>query len=483
MRISGPLDHAPNFDVVFSPAGVVRFKGEEAAQTMNSVKLGDHVIAGAFQATLPETVTDLVDVAIAAYIADRLCKRGANRRGRYLYGWARNIHVTVPLKEPEFWASNEISSRLRHVLGYLTEDTWTFEFVPRPSGVRSAYQQSLFPPDLRSPVRVALFSGGLDSLAGLCSEISEKKAESFVLFAGCTNNFHKGKQRQLAAAVGQKHAATILPCVVPFGFRGRVRRAGNHDESTQRSRGFVHSALGAATAVMAGVDTLAIYENGIGCINLPYTGAQIGAHLTKAANPIAIALMNDFLTAVLGKVFRVELPFIGQTKGEMCRSLSKLGIQHLTQETTSCDRFLRQAQNQCGVCTSCVLRRLSLHAAGLSDYDPRGLYAYDVYSSDAQILERDVFGYRMMVDQACRLNKALGLSQPWPALVTEFPDLFEVSLALQQTGYSGESAANLLVRLYQQYSAEWNAFPARPPRHRLYTSEEHGADHGEYTHR
>jgi len=470
--------HPPHYGIAFSAHGRVRLSGEDAAQVDNSFAVGDHVIAGAFQEALPENVADLVDVALAVYISDRLCRRGSALRSRYLHGWARHLHITVPVRNPSFWCSPAVSSKLLDVLGYFTEDVWEFEFEQRPMTIRGAFQQSLFPPDLAGAVRVALFSGGLDSLAGLCAEILNEAGETFVLFAGSTNNFHKGTQNRLATQLALKSRAPILQCVVPFGFKGREPRAGNRDEPTQRSRGFVHTALGAATAIMAGSDQLAIYENGVGAINLPYSGAQVGTHLTRAAHPVALALMSDFLSTVLGQAFRVELPFLGMTKGEICKSIPLLGAEELVAKTNSCDRFLRRERHQCGVCTSCVLRRQSLYAAGLREFDDSAEYFYDIYSNDIGAMERKLFGYRMMVNQVNRAEAALRRSDPWVGLVSEFPPLLEVALQMEQDGHLFGSANDTLVGLYSRYVSEWRTFPARPPRQPLYTLHEHGATHG-----
>lgn len=469
--IGGP----PRFEVVLTPSGTVHLGGLPSGEVVNSFRVDDHVIAGAFQAGLPESVSDLVDVALAVYLSDRLCRRGSNRHQRYLYDWARHIKVTVPVRNPDLWAASSLYTQLTSTLAFLTEDTWEFEFVSRQRLEPRSVQQEFFPRSVQGTPRVALFSGGLDSLGGLCSEIEDQRADTFVLFAGGTNFNHAHRQKRLAAAVAGHTGAHIIPCIVPYGFGGRSHREGNRDEPTQRTRGFVHTALGAATAIMAGVNELAVYENGVGAINLPYSGAQIGTHLTRAANPIALGMMSDLLTAAFGQQFRIDLPFLFQTKGEILKSLLSLGVAHLVDETTSCDRFLRQPQSQCGVCTSCVLRRQSLYAAGLRSFDKQE-YAADIYANDLHIPEQKLFGYRMMVDQVERLQRASGAVDPWVSLVCEFPSLFEVSSFLDGN-ILGRNSANSLVALYRRYCAEWGDFPARPPTHALYTRSEHQGTH------
>jgi hypothetical protein len=466
----------PQFEVGFTASGTVHVGGAASGEVINSFRVDDHVIAGAFQAGLPERLSDIVDVALAVYLSDRLCRRGSNPHQRYLYNWARHIRVTVPVRNPDVWSESTFYTQFVSTLSYLTEDIWEFEFLRRPKAAEHSFQQEFFPDTIRGMPRVALFSGGLDSLGGLCSEILDQAADTFVLFAGSTNFHHEHRQKRLAAAVAEHTGACIIPCVVPYRFKGRSHREGNRDEPTQRTRGFVHAALGAATAVMAGASELAVYENGVGAINLPYSGAQIGTQLTRAANPIALRMIGEFLSAALAQPFRVQLPFVSQTKGEILESIRALELGWLVDETNSCDRFLRQPQSQCGICTSCVLRRQSLHAAGLRDFDTQE-YAADIYKGDFQIPERKLFGYRMMVDQVERLRHTVGGSGAWNALLREFPSLYEVAIDLDREKRE-RSGADILVSLYRRYCAEWDAFPARPPVHALYTFAEHEGTNG-----
>lgn len=469
------IGRPPHFEVSLTPRGTIHVEGRQSGEVRNSFHVGEHVIAGAFQVGLPDALSDVVDVALAVYLSDRLCRRGTSRDQRYLYDWARHIKATIPVRNPDLWTSPKLYSALTTTLGFLTEDTWVFEFVPRGRVEVNTLQQDLFPHRIRGTPRVALFSGGLDSFGGLCSEIEDQRADTFVLVAGRTNFTHGHRQNRLAAAVAERTSANIIPCVIPYGFQGRSRSERNRDEPTQRTRGFVHAALGAATAVMAGATEVAIYENGIGAINLPYSGAQIGTHLTRAANPIALSMISDVLSQALDRPFKVDLPFVFQTKGEILKSIQHFGLGHAIDETNSCDRFLRQRQNQCGVCTSCVLRRQSLHAAGLRAFDCED-YAIDIYAREISAPERTLFGYRMMVDQVERLQRAIGAQDPWRSLLRRFPALHEIAISLDSDAPARSSASNL-VALYRRYCDEWARFPARPPAHSFYTRTEHRGTH------
>lgn len=79
---------------------------------------------------------------------------------------------------------------------------------------------------------------------------------------------------------------------------------------------------------------------------------------------------------VLEKSLPVVNAFEFTTKAEMCHVLKKTGLDTLIRTTISCDSFplrISGSPAQCGICTSCLLRRCSLHAAGLDSADPGGL--------------------------------------------------------------------------------------------------------------
>ncbi|WP_244662049.1 hypothetical protein [Mesorhizobium huakuii] len=83
--------------------------------------------------------------------------------------------------------------------------------------------------------------------------------------------------------------------------------------------------------------------------------------------------MERFTKALLGHRVRFEQPRLWSTKGQTLRAF--LGIvgkseQHLT-STHSCWQTRRivnvGGRKQCGLCAACLLRRLSLHAAGVNE--------------------------------------------------------------------------------------------------------------------
>jgi hypothetical protein len=174
--------------------------------------------------------------------------------------------------------------------------------------------------------------------------------------------------------------------------------------------------------------------------------------------------MESLIELVTGRSFQFELPFLFATKGQMCARIPREAFGPLLGRTVSCDCFPQRIAGypQCGLCTSCLLRRLSLHAAGFTDFDTRN-YRVDVLASHWEAPAAKLFPFRAMLFQAGRLQKALAAPDAWQALVLEFPELFEIEHLLLESRPEVARPHERLVSLYAQYCSEWEGFPARPP--------------------
>ena len=426
----------------------------------------DRKIAHAFGSVVRPELADLVDIALAVYVADRLSARRPPSADRYHLHWTRHFNIQLPVRDPDRWRSSDVSPALTELLWLFTEDEWNFDFIPRAEGRRaSEMQRVLFPNLPQPPVTAVLFSGGLDSLAGLCHELIQRSGDTFVLFSGATNDLIGSIQRRLARTVRSRLGREVIPVVVPLG----LRHGANHREDaerTQRSRGFLFLALGAVTAMMAGTDELAIYENGIGAINLPYTDAQLGTHNTRAAHPLALSGMQSLISIATERQFTVRSPFLLSTKGQVCASLGALKLGDLVSKTVSCDGFPQRfpGHPQCGLCTSCLLRRQSLYISGLGSFDAPDTYHQDVMRSLTHVPDAKLYPFRVMLDQVARIRRATDASEPWKALSGTYPQLLEIAASIAGRGELLDSVQSQLVRMHRSYCDEWDRFPARPPK-------------------
>lgn len=384
---------------------------------------------------LPPIAADLIEIAATVFVVDQ---QVARPRRKDLSGgatWARELRVEIPIREPELWDAH--GSKLEALLAWLTDDTWMLTFTGRDGGTGplDVSQGFLFDmiPDGAAPV---LFSGGLDSGAGLATYLAGADA---VAVSVDTNPWMQHVQQRV---LRELNAVSPHACV-PLRYRVSARGQKHAAESSQRSRGLLFLAVGIATAWTLRHDRLQVFENGIGAINLPYLRSQFGSQAPKAMHPRTLRAAQGLAAAVSGRPFRIDAPGMTATKALLIRRAPAAADRALA-DTVSCDtgfsaRVPRHAP--CGTCTSCILRRQALHAAGKAHLDARAEYR-------ASSLEKS-FELQAMRWQESRLRDCLEQPAPWGALVAEFPELLDTA-PLTPTEVIGP---------YRSYVQEWEELP------------------------
>jgi 7-cyano-7-deazaguanine synthase in queuosine biosynthesis len=427
--------------------------------------LNGECLSRAFCLELPPRMADLLDVAMAIYAADRRSPRdfkGANTGQRC-------IHIRLAVREPALWSSSEMSGRLRELLSWLSEDVWSFQFVKREAAPWPAESKGfLFQLPPEHPAIVSLFSGGLDSLAGLAARAQQEPDRSLVLVSGYTNDRLRYQQRvQVQSIKSAWRDGGLVPgkvpdirhVAVPFGIH---KLEGYHEEKSQRTRALVFLTLGVAAALQAAADTLWVYENGVGALNLPLNETQLGVDNYRGVHPLSLMMVREIFELVLERTIHIMNPFLFTTKAQMCSALEPGGLADLVRDTVSCDGFPQRVANQpqCGYCTSCILRRQSLHAAGLGDYDATAGYRHDVLNRRIAFTLNQIYGLEAMCDQVEKLARCLSSEYPWQALVVSFPQLASAQAALTvREGLSPKEVRTGFIRMYRAYVQEWERLP------------------------
>ena len=374
----------------------------------------------------------------------------------------------MAVREPEPWSSPELISKLRELLWWISGDVWTIEFAKR-KGVYDLNKSEgfLFNLPLRPPVTVSLFSGGLDSLAGLARHAQSSPGGSRILVSAYTHHRLAYQQRtqvrRIRAACGQESPVAqgdVWHIAVPFGIDSSGR---NQEEKGQRTRALVFLALGAVTTLQAQTDTLSIFENGIGALNLPLNATQLGTDNYRGVHPRTLSMAQGLFESVLGQLVQIKSPFLFTTKAEMCRSLLPAGLADVARETVSCDGYPQRARNQpqCGCCTSCILRRQALFCSGLADHDPSSAYRHNIFEHPSALSLDQIHGLAAMTDQVNRFASCLSSEQPWKQLIAAYPELarIEAENVADQIVASDDTASSL-VGLFRAYVKEWEAFLA-----------------------
>jgi hypothetical protein len=394
---------------------------------------------------------DLIELVAAIHLIDRAEARPRGKKPGD--SWSRHIHLTMGVREPQWWAADALHDELIALLRSLTDDAWVIEFVPRLAAARPAECVQFLFQSAPAGDAVALFSGGLDSLAGLAADVAGDVSP--LALSVETNSRLAKSQRDVLDSFNQGTGSTIMRVPIELHLKSAPAI-----ERSQRARGFGFLALGATLAALARLESVHVYENGIGAINLPYTSAQTGAHGTRAMRPETLEAAQRLFSKVLDHHLIIVNRSQYLTKAEMCRALPD-ALHAAVALTESCDTAFsyRGRTSSCGRCTSCLLRRQAMVCAGMSDLDPSSRYRLDAFGSSPGTAE-DLYCLRAMLSQASRLQRAIGTgsASAWPGLVHEFPDLVRAVKSLRAAlGGQPESAVTDMLR---RYVSEWAAVPS-----------------------
>lgn len=419
-------------------------------------------------------VADLLDVACSITYADRKYRRSRTKDSwTQSLGWMRTFNLTLGVREPDRWNATATKRALEQLLGWLTEDTWHLTFALQPSVVRRPSDAQSALPFRATPGSVVLFSGGLDSLAGIAALLQEDSKNPIYLMSAAAPRMDTPEK--IAGKI-----RTTFPLVdhVPFPFHlvHTNRHDQRADDSSQRSRGFLFFAFAAAVAVSSRSSRIIGCENGVGAINLPMNWCQLGTQNTRAMHPRTLLEMQRFLATLGLPELRLELPFLWKTKGELCRPLGESSLRDLTRMTVSCDNFpdhsvprrAADVEIHCGECTSCLLRRVAVANAGLEELDAPALrYKLDLCLPLVGVKTAAHEHLKYMLDQVATLRETTAMNTPEELLLREYPELVEVAAAVaaapEQFGLPAHSDLDAvfggLRDLYRRYAAEWRNFP------------------------
>ncbi|WAL64723.1 hypothetical protein ORV05_27745 [Amycolatopsis cynarae] len=297
----------------------------------------------------PIWAEDLLTLARAVFLADKraLRARAADR-------WTRDIELVVQIIEPGFWYGEPLSL-LNRVLQVMTGDRW---LVSVRAGARPIDGQQRAFAGWRAE-EAALFSGGLDSGAYAARRVRDGTRR--LLLIG--HDHARGSVPQIELC---HHIDAIRPGAVRLArVRDEPRKVDGGLEPSTRSRGFLFAATAVYAASAHRLQVVAMPENGQVALNPPLTPGRIGANSTRSAHPWVLAEINR-LIAVVGGEIRIENPYLGLTKGEVCEQATTAGLSpDALARTVSCGHppAVRGRFGNCGYCFPCLVRRSGLRAA------------------------------------------------------------------------------------------------------------------------
>ena len=303
---------------------------------------------------------DMLDVAVTAYVHDRIHKRNP-------IDLSRGSKITIPVRNRAIWDANK--SVVAQCISYLMRDKLELTFTHLPGGQTTAGSFSL--EDGRP---VCLFSGGADSFAGAVSLLEQ--GEDPILASHYAGNI-LGIQRKLAGFLQAGYSGRSVD-YFPVGVSLK-EDIGDITEQTQWVRSFLFLSIASSLAITVGTKRLRIFENGPIALNVPIAE---GRHNTRTAHPYFLDLYHEMIKAIFSVDLDIQNPFLSKTKGELMQDIAASSVVDKLAYTTSCWRMGRslglyayalggssKGKTHCGTCYPCVIRQAAFAHSGLTAHD------------------------------------------------------------------------------------------------------------------
>lgn len=408
-----------------------------------TLKLSTAGLESYFFAQWQPVLIDLLVVAGAIEFCDVV-----HRRPRH--GWSRNFDVSISVHDAHIWNASSVIDALTDAAGFLTGDVWTFRFVKRSKPATPVRQQSL---ELGALAKVIMpYSDGLDSRAVAALIASDEGGGLVRVRLGA-----KGSDLRSRSQRRQPFTAVPYEVRVP----GPERR-----ESSARSRGFKFAVVTGIAAHLANVSRIIVTESGQGALG-PVLAVTGHAYPDYRVHPALSRRMERLFEALLGRSARYEYPRIWSTKGETLSAAASLPNGFDWSDTRSCWQQSRQvsvdgSRRQCGVCAACLLRRMSMHHAGLNE--PPESYVWSDLSAPT-MREGAAAGFSLFtkaleeyaIAGVLHLDHLAALSGSEPHLRSKRRVVRDIAIALEEDELSvSAKLESLIVR----HRAEWLSFLA-----------------------
>jgi len=323
---------------------------------------------------LDETVEDLLNLALAVFIADLRSPR------RQAYdAWTRGFDIYLPVLDLSTW--KDATTTVETLLSFLTGDHWTLHLRKRGLVPTQERKTDASNDARQSPSIACLFSGGLDSFVGAIDLLEERLDERVALVGFRGDPSTSKPQKDALDAITHKYGDRVdyhgLWAAPPL-------RTTEKKESSMRGRSFLFLSLGVAVASAFSSDSprsLYVPENGFISLNVPLTPSRGGSLSTRTTHPYLVNLYRNLLEKLRIAV-KLETPYQFKTKGEL---LSECKNRELLRKefgrTMSCShpgvgRYIgRSSKDPCGYCVPCLIRQAAVKAAG---FPSESHYVFDV---------------------------------------------------------------------------------------------------------
>lgn len=337
-------------------------------------------LAHVFHEHLTPRLRDLLEIASYIYTAD--C--GTHRGGKWgdnesTEPWTRDFHFVIPVRDLGFWSAPESVAVLSEIVELLANDKCQFTFLPfNGPDEKQLYlgYSELDDWPFYDVARVIMFSGGLDSLAGVVETAAN--GDKLVLVSHRPVTTQSRRQKDLCLAVTKMFPVPTVHIPVFINKDKNISK-----EYTQRTRSFLYAALGAIVAASVRAAGVRFFENGVVSLNLPVADEVLQSRASRTTHPRTLQLFEQFFSRVLGRQLTFDNPYVLKTKAEVVSIIGEKGAGELIGLSCSCSHqglFHSKTQWHCGTCSQCIDRRMAIVANGMEQHDNVDDYVSDVFT-------------------------------------------------------------------------------------------------------
>jgi 7-cyano-7-deazaguanine synthase in queuosine biosynthesis len=415
-----------------------------------SLKQGEHVRIypngqnKGFGQHLTMRQIDLIRIATAVHSADSWARRKSS------FNRLREVNLEVEVLDPGFWQKPEAMYLLKETVDFLSGgDDWTFSFigshVRRHDKVVDIFSQY----DCNALVH--LYSGGLDSAAGLAARLSEEPGRLVIPVSVRLQSQLVRHHFELLV----NHGLTKLSDLRPFQAGAYVRKKlikkhlnAEFRENTHRCRPLLFMSVAGLVATYHKAAKVEVFESGVGSINYPLVRGPADSRTTRSTHPYFFSLISLLVSHVNDAPLRFVLPFVDKTKGEMVTRLRELDLEELAKKSNSCILHppQRNGWQHCGHCTACIFRRQAMITAGITE--GQDAYEVDLFAklpAQAAIPVKQLRPIRAFHQQVAQLRELDNGKAP-PSFIQYLRETNAVSSDSQLAPY---------VEVYRRYRKEW----------------------------
>ncbi|TVL98617.1 MAG: hypothetical protein CV087_21055 [Candidatus Brocadia sp. WS118] len=320
---------------------------------------------------LPNRILDLLEIASYVFCADRYTLRGTINALEY-QSWSRSFHFFIKVRDFKFWNTDSVTSKLIETLHFMSGDAqYKFTFLPGHSTPpTSLFDKEEFQVNANEKVNVVLFSGGLDSFAGVIQLLKTSK-DQLCLVTHRSQPRSAKTQEQLVNFLNREYPNRIKHYKFLCTLKGKRAK-----EETQRTRSFLYTSIAYALSHVYSQKRFFVFENGVTSLNFPKREDLFNARASRTTHPKTLGLAEELFSAIEEKAVTIEVPFLWKTKTEIFQLIADFGLKEVIPSTVSCSKTFQNIGDatHCGGCSQCIDRRFAAYASELEDYDESGIY-------------------------------------------------------------------------------------------------------------